>query len=864
MRTFARRDKPSPFVRQYRTVPGEGPVPARIMLIGERPGEREAIAGRPFVGPAGEMLDTLLAAANLDRKQIYITNLVKTFAEYGKPTAADVEEWGPELYAEIDEVSPEIIGLLGTYAVEFLLQRDRAEMERTHGVPVRWIDSREREIVVVPIYHPAAALYTPETMSAVLDDFLRLAQLADGELAVREDLYAGKEDYQRTDRHSIDAPVIAVDTEGSRQVPWCLTWSQIPGWARISKSGIPINSGKVYLHNSLHDLGVLRAMGVELGDDQFIDTMVLAYQLCIEPQGLKALAYRHCGMHQDDYADLVAEPSKLKALEFLLTVAQSEWPAPEPYMVLEKGLPKQKKPQGINKLIGRALGDLSADKRDKDGNPVDLRDRWNKWDDTVKGPVVEVLGDMPTATLDDVDPDTAEWYANRDADATLRIGPILEAKCHDMGLDEAVAVDHAILPMIDRMQEVGIQLAPTEFWDAIEAECEAQMGRAKYEVYKLTGAEINPASGDQVAELLYTQLGLTPPKMTDSGSRGSVNAVALESLLAEAPVVQPIMDYNEANKIRGTYVRPLRKLCQVGDGRTHATMRVTRTTTGRLSMADPPLHQIPIMTELGKQLRGGFVAPPGYAIGDWDLDQIEMRLMAHESKDEDLCRLFNEGRDIHSETACKIFSVPMSALSVGPSGKVNDVRRIVAKHAAFGIINGITEHGLVNYMILNRCTRPDGGTWTKDDCIILLQEWFKIYPGVERFQKACVEEARATGLSRESISGRIVYLPAVWSPVKYVRETAERMSYVMHTQGGAAALIKKCMAVMWKEVFKVADLQTDPLLWVHDEIAAQVPEDECIQAVVNEMMNQILSTTVKLRVPVKASGGYAANWLEAH
>jgi uracil-DNA glycosylase family 4 len=182
------------------------------MLIGERPGEHEAIAGRPFVGRAGEMLDTLLAAANLDRKQIYITNLVKTFAEYGKPTSADIEEWAPTLYKEIQDVQPEIIGCLGTYAVEWMLQRDRAEMEKTHGVPVRysWIG---RDIIVLPIFHPAAALYTPETMNNVLDDFLRLAQLADGELDVREDLYAGKEDYQRTDRLSIDAPVIAVDTK---------------------------------------------------------------------------------------------------------------------------------------------------------------------------------------------------------------------------------------------------------------------------------------------------------------------------------------------------------------------------------------------------------------------------------------------------------------------------------------------------------------------------------------------------------------------------------------------------------------------------------------------------------------------------
>lgn len=854
-----RSERRSPFVRQYKYVPGEGPVPARLMIVGERPGEKEALAGRPFVGPAGEILDTLLAAADLDRKSIYITNLVKTFAGYSKPTTGEILEAGVELYREIEQVDPEIIAAVGTYAVEFLLQRYRAELEHTHGVPVR-LNGR----VLLPCYHPAAALYTPETMNNVLDDFLRLAQLADGELEVREDHYLGKEDYQHTDKTSIDAPVIAVDTEGSRQDPWCLTWSQVPGWARLSKTGMKINSQKVYLHNSLHDLGVLRTMGVELAEDQFVDTMVLAYQLCIEPQGLKALAYRHCAMHQDDYADLVAEPNRTKALEFLLQIAATEWPTPEPYIVLEKGLPKVKKPQGMNRLIDSALRDLAADKCDKNGDPVDLRKRWHNWDDPVKGPVVEVLGEMPVATLDDVEPEKAEWYANRDADATLRIGPILEQKCKDMGLEEAVAVDHAILPMIDRMQQVGIKLAPTSFWDRIENECEAQMGRAKYEVYKLTGAEINPASGDQVAELLYDQLGLTPPKMTDSGTRGSVNAVALESLLSEAPVVQHIMDYNEANKIKGTYVRPLRKLCQIGDGRTRSTFRVTRTTTGRLSLADPPLHQIPIMTELGRQLRDGFIAEEGHVLGDWDLDQIEMRLMAHESKDPELCRLFNEGRDIHAETACSIFSVPMGNLSVGPSGKVDDLRRIVAKHAGFGIINGITEHGLVNYMILNRCRRPDGEAWTKDDCVWLLGEWFKKYKGVKAFQDACVEEARATGLGRESVSGRIVYLPAVWSPIKYVRETAERMSYVMHTQGGAAALIKKCLAAVWREVCKCQDFGVEPLLWVHDELLLELPDDECIKAVVNEMMVQILCNTVKLRVPVKASGGFGQTWLSAH
>lgn len=864
--TFQRADRHSIFAKHYQRVPGEGPKNAKIMLIGERPGEEEAIRGRPFVGPTGELLNVLLTVANLDRKQIYITNLVKTFDNYRKPTDEEVGRDWAELLAEIGEVKPAIVGLMGTFAVEHILRREpggRAELDRTHGVPVQLPNS---STVWLPMFHPAAGLHTPEVMAKVLDDFLRLAQLADGEITVREDEYAGREEYRAWPSQGV--PVLnriivptysipcAIDTEGTRKHPWCLTVSTRPGKADLFKSPIAPSS-KVYLHNSLHDLGVLRTMGVELAEGQFVDTMVLAYQLCIEPQGLKALAYRHCGMEMDDYADLVREPGKLKAEAFFHELGSREWPNPDPYMVLDKGMPKVKKPWNISRLVGRALTDLASGKLDKDGNPPDLRARWENWDDEVKAPVVEVLGEMPEATLDDVEPAVAENYACRDADATLRIGPILEAKVEAMGLGPAVKVDHDILPMVDRMQTVGIQLAPIEFWDGIERQCEAQMGRSKYQVYKMTGAEINPASGDQVAELLYGQLGLRPPKMTDGGGRGSVNATCLEQLLGEAPVVEPIMDYTEAQKIRGTYVRPLRKLAATGE-RAHSTFRVTRTTTGRLSMADPPLHQIPILSDLGKQCRAGFVAPDGRLLGDWDFDQIEMRLMAHDSQDRELCRLFNEGRDIHRETAAAIFGC--STHDIVSKG---DLRRQVAKHAAFGIINGITEHGMVNYMILNRCRRPDGGAWTTDDCVTFIAEWFKLYHGVKIFHNNCIAETQATGLARESISGRIVYLPAVWSPNKRIRETAERMSYVMHTQGGAASLIKRSMKAVWDNVCKNRELDTDPLLWVHDELLMECPDDPRI-CEIDHLMVESMRTTTTLRVPVLVSGGYGRNWLQAH
>jgi uracil-DNA glycosylase family 4 len=861
-----------------RLVFGEGPEQARLMLIGERPGEHESRSGRPFVGAAGEIMNTMLAATDLDRKQIYVTNLVKSFADYDKPTQEDIAQWGSVLTQEILMCRPEVIGLLGAYAVQYVLKRPRADMERTHGVPVQAViqgeddngDGSSHTCVCVPMLHPAGGLYNPDALANILDDFLRLGQYLDGEIQIREDSWKGRERYEEWTKETGGEAGFyvrsdcAVDTEGSRDQPWCLTWSTAPGTGYMVKT-VPRHSGfegHVWLHNSLHDLGVLRNMGIELEEGQFTDTMVLAYHLCIEPQGLKALAYRHCGAEQDEYLELVEEASEEKALGYFLEMAGREWPDPEPYIVLEKGLPKTKKPQNVGKRVMRALNDLAGDKRNKDGEPVNLRKRWQGWDDEIKAPVIEVLGDMPVGTLDDVDPDKAMRYACRDADITLRLAPVLMQKIKDMELVEAVAVDHAIIPMIDRMQEVGVKLAGKEFWDGIEDKCLAQMGRSKYALYKATGAQINPGSGDQVAELLYGQLGLTPPKMTDSGERGSVNALALESLLAECPVVQHIMDYNEAQKIKGTYVEPLRKLCQIGDGRARATARITRTTTGRMSLADPPLHQIPIMTELGRELRAGFVAEEGNVLGDWDLDQIEMRMMAHESRDPELTRLFHEGRDVHTETTCKIFSVKESDLAHGEDGKVKDSRRTVAKHAGFGIINGITEYGLLNYLILNRCKRPDGESWTLDDVVMILGEWFNIYGGVRKFQQECVAEAQMTGMTRENVSGRIQYLPAVWSPVKRVRESAERVAYVHKIQGGAAALMKRIMANVWKEICK--PMVVDCLLWVHDELLCELPESKPVMQDVDRVMTRIMRDTVKLSVPVKASGGYAKNWLEAH
>jgi uracil-DNA glycosylase family 4 len=901
--TFKRRQA-SPFPFHPKRVPGMGPRPARCMIIGERPGMDEARVGRPFVGPSGHVLDTYLSAAAVDRSQVYVTNCVKNFTDYGKPTAAELERDKPELIQEILLCEPEIIGLVGAYAVTHVLGWEKSDMDRRHGIPMRVqslfgggeVTGGDNGWIVIPLYHPAQVIHAPEMSPTVLDDYLRLGMLLDGEIEpVADDIPEEQLDYRVVTAADLDAvlpaicDLVGIDTEGTSPVdaggkrrwkPWSLQFSFRAGQSFFIHGNDSEALAKfddwlrrvqpfVSLQNALHDLPVLRAMGIELPDGSYCDTMIHAYQLCVEPQGLKPLAYRHAGMMQDSYDDVIGDVGWSIAMEYLCQVAVGAWPDPEPEIIKDGIGSRVKKPQGVNKLVNRILADIASGKTLKDGAEVDPRERWKKLTPQAKAPVIAAMGDMRTPDLDDVPFERASRYAIRDADCQYRITELLEAKIKTMELEKASAIDHAILPMIDRMMEVGIQLAPSKFWSDIGDQCDKQMAKAVYNIYKFSGREINPGSGDQVAEYLYGNkdsggLGLRPSRMTDTGARGSVDAVSLEGLLSQSPVIQDFMDYTEAQKIKGTYVEPLKELCQIGDGRTHTTIRTTRTTTGRLSCADPPLHQIPIMTDLGKQLRGGFVAPEGRCIASYDFSQLEMRVCAHDSRDELLLKLFWEDRDIHTETACKIFSVSQGNLSRDSRGKVNDSRRTAAKHAAFSLINGVTEHGLVNYLILNRCKRPDGQPWTLDDCVMLMAEWFNIYYGVKRFQKACIEETRATGIARETIGGRIIYLPQIWSQHKTTRETAERMSYVMHTQGGGASLVKLAMGEVWRQLCRDRNLKVDALLQVHDELLFELPDRDEDKALVDVTVKHIFNNTTKLRVAVECAGGTAQNWLEAH
>lgn len=871
---FSRRRAGLGDTRPLGVVYGEGPVPARVMLIGERPGENEARSGRPFVGLAGQYLNTFLAINQIDRAECYVTNIVKEYHDYDKPTADDIRVWWPVVVDEIADVRPDIIGLLGTFAVETVLGRERAMLERTHGVPVRAVAAGVRECIVLPMFHPAAGIYNMEAMTSVYSDIESLKMVMDGVLMPVEDYWNGKENYQHINgRGSIVRGDVAIDTESDGNVygakPWCLTYSGDAGRAFIQYPGdtAQFASDIIYLHNSMHDLGVLRRLGVTLGDQQFRDTMVWAYLLQLEPQGLKDLAFRHVGMQMDSYPDIIREADYLKALEYLEGANACQWSEARPYVIVEGGKARIKKPHGINSRIRAILHDVSVDKRKRSGAAVDPRERWDNVEDDIKAEVVAELGEMPKATLDDVPRDKAERYACRDADATWRIAPILEAKITALGLTLSSEIDHAVLPTFDRMQHAGIQLAGRAFWDNMEAKCQTIMDQQVYKIYQATGSEINPDSSDQCRELLFGGLGLPVVKWTKGGKDGkgerkaSTIDKALESIVGMHPVVDMVLTYREASKVKNSYVRPLRQKAESGDGRVHCTFRLTRVVTGRPSATNPNLLAIPVRSELGKEIRGGFVAPDGRVIGDWDEDQIEMRYMADESGDSELCSLFIRGdKDVHTATAAKMFGCNY--------GNVSKEQRYAAKRVGFGVITGITEHGLVDQMALARATKSNGQPWTLDDCKGMIDEYFKMYPGVKIFMTRAGQEADAYGYVTDRW-GRRRYLPGVWSPIPAVAAEAKRQASSFKIQAGAQGYMKQGMKSVWDYVIKAHawnrtwedQWPVEPLLQIYDSMVFEI-EDKLAPVVGPDIVMCLTKTVASRRgVPFTAKGGYGKTWL---
>jgi uracil-DNA glycosylase family 4 len=863
-------------------------------MLGEGPGKNEHYKGLPFVGATGLELSMYMGKARLARRRTYITNVVKYWTGPGDPdpTPEDIARDADDLDYELLMARPRIIAAMGAFATKKFLGPD-ASVEALHGIPHR-IKLNGRPVTLLPMLHPAYGLHQPHQAANIYHDFQILGLLARNEVPwdARVDqfeqptyvLCEGQLELPRSIRepHLDDdlgpypqltqvqygspkpyEPYVgcqmAIDTEGSRKRPWCLTYSLAPGWAAMIKAGdrqalrqldyfIRKYKPRIYFHFRQHDEPIVLDMGVDLRHATSLeDTMVMAYE-CQEPQALKNLCRRHHWMEMEDYVDLTQPYDDAQAREFLEWALEEcqELPVPDPILEYKNGEQKIRKPKHIRVRIATCLA--PARPGQKKETP---RKAWFKIEPEIREPLEKIVRRMPEFTLDLVPFEKVLYYACRDADGTLRTAHKLESWIEsDRHLQTLYRMDMDVVPIMIQMKEEGMPINK-KFMADLDRELEIGMAGILKKIKAIAGRFINPSSPQQVRKFLFDEQGLTSKIMTKGGKKGirqpSTNDKVLESMRHKHPIIPMFTAYRGKAKLKDSFTEVLPYLAE-DDDCIHPNGKLTRTATGRRAMDEPNLQAIPVREDEGRRIREGFVAPPGYFLGSADLSQVEMRVMAHLSGDRKLIDLFVRGEDIHNITASQMFGVPIS--QVHPH-----LHRDPAKRVGFGVITGITEDGLFDQFELNGIFE-----YSKDDCKQMILDWFGIYRGVWGFILGCREEAHRKGYVR-TMWGRPRGLPGVWSTLPWVRGEAERGSHSHKIQGSAADLLKRAEKRIWDNLQRPEFSHVRALLTIHDETIVKGESGEGREEAVGKMMVQCMEAdSALMKVPLIAKYSYGQNW----
>lgn len=441
----------------------------------------------------------------------------------------------------------------------------------------------------------------------------------------------------------------------------------------------------------------------------------------------------------------------------------------------------------------------------------------------------------------DLDPKDVYEYAAEDADITLKLKKVLEPMLKEKGMERLFwDIEMPLVKVLADMELTGVCL-DTDSLKETELIFKERMAHYEQHAYELAGETFNISSPKQVGDILFGKMQiLDKPKKTRTGQYVTSEEVLLQ-LRDKAPIVDDILNYRGLKKLLGTYVEALPLLINKRTGHIHTSFNQAVTATGRLSSSDPNLQNIPVRDDDGKEIRKCFVPEPGCLFFSADYSQIELRIMAHLSGDENMTEAFREGLDIHRATAAKIWKEPLD--------EVTDAQRKKAKQANFGIIYGITAFGLAQRMGI-----PNG------EARQLIQDYFATFPKVHAFMENAITTAREKKYA-ETMFGRRRYLPDIDSKNGTVRGFAERNAINAPIQGSEADIIKIAMIRIWRR-FKEEGIRSKMILQVHDELNFSVyPEekDKVENIVLTEMQN-----AGQLSVPLIADAGWGKNWLEAH
>ncbi len=427
--------------------------------------------------------------------------------------------------------------------------------------------------------------------------------------------------------------------------------------------------------------------------------------------------------------------------------------------------------------------------------------------------------------------------AGERADYLHRVAPLLRESVEAHALTKAYEeIDLPLAAVLADVEREGIRVDPKAL-DAMSVTMEKEVRRLEKEIWDMAGVEFNVNSPTQLAEVLFDKLNLQAPFRRGKGRVRSTAADVLEDLANQHPMPAKIVEFRELSKLKGTYVDSLPKLISRDTGRVHTSLSQTTAATGRLSSWDPNLQNIPIRTELGRQIRAAFVAGPGNVLLAADYSQIELRVMAHLSLDPVLLEAFRNAEDIHARTAQEVFGV-------GPLMQTGEHRR-AAKVINFGIIYGLSPFGLAQNLGI-----------PQKEAAQFINAYFTRYRGVKEYLDRSLEETRKTEMAK-TLFGRIRPIPEINSPQVQLRNFAERTALNSPLQGTAADLIKMAMITI-DERLKAEKFEAKMILQVHDELLFEAPKREAEK--LTKLVKEEMENVHKLAVPLVVEIGVGANW----
>lgn len=438
-------------------------------------------------------------------------------------------------------------------------------------------------------------------------------------------------------------------------------------------------------------------------------------------------------------------------------------------------------------------------------------------------------------------PEMVYEYAAEDADITLKLKNKLEPELKRFGAEDLFYnIEMPLMPILAEMEMNGIRIDTASLAETSK-ELTARMAEVEKQIYALAGEQFNIASPKQVGDILFGKLKIVDkPKKTKTGQY-ITNEEVLQTLRSKNEIVAHILEYRGIKKLLGTYVDNLPQLINPRTGHIHTSFNQTVTATGRLSSSDPNLQNIPVRGEDGKEIRKAFIPEEGCLFFSADYSQIELRVMAHLSSDENMLEAFREGHDIHAATAAKIYREAIADVSRD--------QRTKAKRANFGIIYGITVFGLAERLEISR-----------DEARQLIDGYFGSFPKVKEYMEQSKEVARRQGYVT-TLFGRRRYLPDINSANATVRGFAERNAINAPIQGTAADIIKVAMIRISRR-FEAEHIRSKMILQVHDELNFSVYPDE--KERVERIVMEEMQAAFPMQVPLVVDSGWGANWLEAH